>query len=318
MLSVLYWVLSALALLNEQPAPHLVKPVLDLVLLCRHEHGGFAPHPDHPPHLISTLSAVQILILLNRQDLLEEGAVADAADTRRYVWSMRMDDGGFRGSDMWESDSRFVYAALAALSLLPNGYSADLGDLEPTRRWLLKCQNLDGGFGCRPNGECESHAGHTFCSLASLSLLGGIDLGRRQMVRLVRWLGDRQCGKGGLNGRPGKAPDTCYTWWTMASLRLLSSVSYGPDTSPQSVFNLVGIQDFVKSCMVEGGGVAPHPGDDPDPFHTYFGLAGLALVTADEADGAFRSFSPVYALPSDMVPKCILASSCALITAPSA
>ena len=44
----------------------------------------------------------------------------------------------------------------------------------------------------------------------------------------------------------------------------------------------------------EDGGIADRPGDVPDVFHTFFGLAGLSLLR--KADLA--AIHPVYALPS--------------------
>lgn len=40
-----------------------------------------------------------------------------------------------------------------------------------------------------------------------------------QRERLVRWLVERQSG-GGLQGRPNKPPDTCYTFWIGATLKV--------------------------------------------------------------------------------------------------
>lgn len=56
-------------------------------------------------------------------------------------------------------------------------------DAEKLFAWLTSCQNPDGGFGCFPG--CESHAGTTFCAVASLKLaglLGRISPGRRSAL----------------------------------------------------------------------------------------------------------------------------------------
>ncbi len=35
------------------------------------------------------------------------------------------------------------------------------------------------------------------------------------------WLCERQLPSGGLNGRPEKLPDACYSWWVFASLHMI-------------------------------------------------------------------------------------------------
>jgi len=35
------------------------------------------------------------------------------------------------------------------------------------------------------------------------------------------WLAERQLPSGGLNGRPEKLPDVCYSWWVFSSLHIL-------------------------------------------------------------------------------------------------
>lgn len=39
--------------------------------------------------------------------------------------------------------------------------------------------------------------------------------------RLGWWLCERQLPSGGLNGRPEKLPDLCYSWWVLSSLAIL-------------------------------------------------------------------------------------------------
>lgn len=328
LLSAVYWVVCAHALLGETLPPTLVQRSLDFVLACRHnQSGGFSPHPAHEPHVLATLSAVQLLLLLGRRDLLfvaspescEDIASSDLAkQIVHFVFSLRLADGSWRGrrAEAAEGDCRFVYAAMCTLALL-NAAEKPAGDLPcrasltQTSEWLLRCQNLDGGFGCRPDGECESHAGHAFCCLASLTLAGSMSaLNERSCKRLLRWLCDRQCPEGGLNGRPGKAPDACYTWWTLSSAQLMLAGTSTGKSSPapivlQDLFQMQPIRDFVAQCSSSSGGVAAHPGDDPDPFHTLFGLAGLSLaISVDRGPELpwLGRISPLVALPEALVP----------------
>ncbi len=125
-------------------------------------------------------------------------------------------DGSFNGDKWGEVDSRFSFCAVAALSLLgviPSGIN-DISqpvegvDLRMAVDFLVSCQNRDGGFGTRPGSE--SHAGQAYCVVGALSLLG--QLRRLDIGKAAWWLAERQLPSGGLNGRPGKQPDVCYSW----------------------------------------------------------------------------------------------------------
>mmetsp|Transcript_25416 Transcript_25416/g.20923 ORF Transcript_25416/g.20923 Transcript_25416/m.20923 type:complete len:81 (-) Transcript_25416:5-247(-) len=64
----------------------------------------------------------------------------------------------------------------------------------PLVSWIGKCQSVDGGFGQRPG--CESHAGHTFCAVASMKLLHKEAF---NSDRCVRWLKRRVVSPGDLH-----------------------------------------------------------------------------------------------------------------------
>lgn len=42
---------------------------------------------------------------------------------------------------------------------------------------------------------------------------------------LGRWLDHRQVDSGGLNGRPEKQCDLCYSWWSLSAMMVLSNIS---------------------------------------------------------------------------------------------
>lgn len=69
-LNGIYWGLTALHLLN-QPDALPRQEVIDFVLSCQSENGGFGAAPKHDAHLLSTVSAVQILATVNALDELE-------------------------------------------------------------------------------------------------------------------------------------------------------------------------------------------------------------------------------------------------------
>lgn len=44
--------------------------------------------------------------------------------------------------------------------------------------------------------------------------------------RLAWWLCERQLPSGGLNGRPEKLPDVCYSWWVLSTLTILNRLHW--------------------------------------------------------------------------------------------
>ena len=85
---------------------------------------------------------------------------------------------------------------------------------------MCSCQNFDGGFGAVPGAE--SHAGQIFCCVGALSIAHALDKVDEDL--LGWWLSERQCDSGGLNGRPEKQADVCYSWWILSSLCILGRV----------------------------------------------------------------------------------------------
>jgi geranylgeranyl transferase type-2 subunit beta len=70
-LNGLYWGLTALHLLGRPDAlPR--DEVLDFVVSCLHENGGFGAAPGHDAHMLYTVSGVQILATLDGFDYLEQ------------------------------------------------------------------------------------------------------------------------------------------------------------------------------------------------------------------------------------------------------
>merc|ERR1712168_969537 len=131
-------------------------------------------------------------------------------------------------------------------------------DLNKVVEFVASCMNFDGGFGTRPGSE--SHAGQIYCCVGFLSITG--DLHRVDADLLGWWLAERQLPSGGLNGRPEKLPDVCYSWWVLSALSVLGRLSW-IDSDALTRFILASQDD-------ETGGISDRPGDLPDPFHTLF------------------------------------------------
>lgn len=217
---------------------------------------------------------------------LPDGVDPDGLATS--IAALQLHGGGFAGDEFGEDDTRHCYAAVAALSLLGRMSAIDV---PAAIAYLLQCQTIDGAFGLRPGAE--PHAGHTFCCLAALAILGfDLDTLPRRRALLV-WLSERQFGgdQGGTNGRPGKRADVCYAWWVGASLAVLGDVDTAIDRGRLSAFVLA-------RQLADKGGFGAHVGDGPDLFHTMFSVASLALLGHPDV----LPVDPLVCLPVGLAP----------------
>uniref|UniRef100_A0A3Q2G0H8 Geranylgeranyl transferase type-2 subunit beta n=1 Tax=Cyprinodon variegatus TaxID=28743 RepID=A0A3Q2G0H8_CYPVA len=161
----------------------------------------------------------------------------------------------------------------------------DTINVDKAVEFVLSCMNFDGGFGCRPGSE--SHAGQIYCCTGFLSLTG--QLHQLNADLLGWWLCERQLPSGGLNGRPEKLPDVCYSWWVLASLKIIGRIHW---------IDKAKLRRFILACQdEETGGFADRPGDMVDPFHTLFGVAGLSLL----GDEQIKAVNPVLCMPEDVL-----------------
>lgn len=142
--------------------------------------------------------------------------------------------GVFYGDEWGEGDTRFLYGALNALSLLG---LMEYVDVNAAMTYVQTCANLDGGYGVAPGSE--THAGQIFTCLGALSIAKRLDL--VDVDRLGGWLSERQLENGGLNGRPEKLEDVCYGWWVLSSLAMIDRLHW-IDKKKQI--------DFILRCQV--------------------------------------------------------------------
>ncbi|KRX55371.1 Geranylgeranyl transferase type-2 subunit beta [Trichinella sp. T9] len=253
-MSGVFWCLAALDIGNSLDKVN-AKDVIEFVLSCQHSNGGFSSSVDNDPHLLHTLSAVQILTLYNCTNLMNIDGVVE------YVKKLQQEDGSFAGDEWGEIDSRFSFCAVATLSLLNR-----LNDIDVRKAvgFVLKCRNFDGGFGTRPGSE--SHAGQVYCCVGVLAMtrhLNTIDVDQ-----LAWWLAERQCKSGGLNGRPEKLPDVCYSWWVLASLKILGRHEW---------IDKKCLREFILACQEEeNGGFSDRPGDE---HYVYLYIKYIGKIT---------------------------------------
>ncbi|GKY94602.1 hypothetical protein MPSEU_000425700 [Mayamaea pseudoterrestris] len=300
-MSGVYWSLAALHILRE---PYQVdalmgftfskngrQPILDWVFDCFDTStGSFAGNCGQDGHLLYTLSALQILAL---HDKLSDPRL-DKEKVIQFIGNLQQPDGSFAGDSWGEIDTRFSYCALSALSILG---ALNRISLSQAVNFVLQCRNLDGGFGAVVGAE--SHAGQVFCCVGALAIAGSLDKLKTDDIDLLGWwLSERQVDSGGLNGRPEKQADVCYSWWILSVLSIMGQVDW---------ISRDKLASFILKCQDgEDGGVADRPDDAVDVFHTFFGVAGLSLlghlhVKQSASSAIFRRVDPVYALPIDVV-----------------
>ncbi|KAK5107462.1 hypothetical protein LTR62_001260 [Meristemomyces frigidus] len=270
----IYWGLTALHLLGRPDAlPR--QGIIDYVLKCLHDTGGFGAAPGHDAHILYTGYSVQILTMVNGFAELEEKMPNSKCKVASFAASLQQADGRFAGDEWGETDTRFLFSAFYTLSLL--GYmphqrpeETPLIDVKAATAHIKACQNFDGAFGVAPGAE--SHSGQVFTCCGALAIAGELDshLGEAGKDRLGAWLSERQLPSGGLNGRPEKLVDVCYSWWVVSSLAMIDRLHW---------IDKQKLTAFILQCQdPEEGGIADRPGDMVDVFHTVFGIAGLSLV----------------------------------------
>ena len=144
----------------------------------------------------------------------------DGADRKLDVAALQnRETGTFAGDEWGEEDTRFLYTGLNVLSLL---HLMDLVDVDLAVQYIMSCANFDGGYGVSPGAE--SHSGQIFACLAALSIAKRLDV--VNVDKLGRWLSERQVEAGGLNGRPEKLEDVCYSWWVASSLTMIGKLHW--------------------------------------------------------------------------------------------
>ncbi|XP_068262355.1 geranylgeranyl transferase type-2 subunit beta isoform X2 [Nyctibius grandis] len=274
-MSGVYWGLTAMDLMGQLHRMNK-EEILAFIKSCQHECGGISASTGHDPHLLYTLSAVQILILYDSLHVVDVNKIVE------YIQNLQNEDGSFAGDKWGEIDTRFSFCAAATLALLGRLDAIDVGKAV---EFVLSCMNLDGGFGCRPGSE--SHAGQIYCCTGFLAITD--QLHQINVDLLGWWLCERQLPSGGLNGRPEKLPDVCYSWWVLASLKMIGRLHW---------IDREKLRCFILACQdEETGGFADRPGDMVDPFHTLFGIAGLSLLGEEQ----IKAVNPVFCMPEDVL-----------------
>ena len=77
-----------------------------------------------------------------------------------------------------------------------------------------------------------------YCCVGFLSIMNRLDLINVDL--LGWWLSERQLPSGGLNGRPEKLQDVCYSWWVISSLKIIGKLDW---------INTDKLKEYILSCQ---------------------------------------------------------------------
>ncbi|KAM6965172.1 geranylgeranyl transferase type-1 subunit beta [Aplochiton taeniatus] len=223
--------------------------------------GPGVAHPYDSGHIAMTYTGLVCLVMLG-DDLSRVNKQACMAGVK----ALQLEDGSFYAApEGSENDMRFVYCAACICYMLDDWAGMDI---PKAIEYIRRSMSYDNGIG--QGAGLESHGGSTFCAIASLHLMGRLELtlSRRELDRIGRWCIMRQ--QSGFHGRPNKPVDTCYSFWVGATLELLGVFQYTDFERNRNY--ILSTQDRLV------GGFAKWPDSHPDPLHAYFGICGLSLL----------------------------------------
>jgi geranylgeranyl transferase type-1 subunit beta len=222
--------------------------------------GNPSGHEYAYGHIAMTYTALCSLTTLG-DDLsrVDKQAIIDC------LKELQRENGSFHGVAIGgECDMRFLYCA-CSISHMLNDWSAL--DIDKAVEFVKSCRGYDGGISLI-EGQ-EGHGGSTFCGAASLALMGKLDQVMDEdgwRSQLIHWCVHRQVG--GMQGRPNKAEDTCYSYWIGGTLCLLGT---------ESLLNQDALRNYVLSCQHHLGGFGKILGAYPDLLHSFYSLAWMSI-----------------------------------------
>lgn len=120
-----------------------------------------------------------------------------------------------------------------------------------------------------------------------MDIAGALD--HIEVDELCWWLAERQLPCGGLNGRPEKKEDVCYSWWVLSIMSILDRVRWISKSH---------LGKFILDCQDEStGGISDRPNNMTDVYHTFFGIAALSLLGYPDLE----AIDPTFALPVSVI-----------------
>ena len=307
----LYWAAVSKQMIDQKVSKSQEEELITWVKKCFDaKSGSFSPYIDHDTHILSTLSAIQLLIMYNDSEFLKKEVFPKV---HQYIKKLQLENGAFKG-DLFtqELDTRYSYNSLHIMYYISK-YTPEIFEQHQLMdvvnhglSYLKRCFNYDGGFGLKP--QRESHGAHVWTSFSSFAIWGKIDeyFTKQELEDLKWWLCERQNLDGGLNGRPCKLSDCCYSWWCLASLKLINYSKHFEHEKYDCLesIDLHKLKEFIIKCQDEvNGGISDRPGNVVDIFHTCFGLTGMSLIEEVLKEDEFKQIDPRFCMLSDIINK---------------
>lgn len=249
--------------------------------------------------LTNTLFALLTFITMNDKHFFEN--ILNIKSISNFVSKCQLTNGSFvstltattyKPSKVDSSDLRVCYIAISILFLTGCRCKEDFNiyiDVDSLLKYVLKCKCFSGGFGSND----EAHSGHTSCALSLLSLLDCLDmLDENFKEKTITWLLERQVSNqgcmrlqdgtnlyydisdnGGFQGRENKFADTCYSFWCLNSLQILT-------TEWKDLCDVTLVRKYLLGITQNKiiGGFSKTDEDRPDIFHTCMGIVALTLI----------------------------------------
>lgn len=215
-------------------------------------------------HLVSNYSAVMTIALIGTEEAYK---LVDRQKIYKFLLGLKVKNGSFRTTKGMEYDIRATFTALLI------AYSFNMLTPELTKgveEYVLSCRNYDGGYSPKPG--LEPHGGYVHCAVGIMNIIGKLDL--LDLDSLIKWICLKQMEfNGGFQGRVNKLVDSCYSWWIGSSGKIISD-----HLGIEPFWNTQAMTDYlIKSSQSSNGGFCDHRPSYPDPFHTFYGLAGLCV-----------------------------------------
>ncbi|KFG87991.1 geranylgeranyl transferase type I beta subunit [Metarhizium anisopliae] len=283
-LTFAFFIVSALDLLSVPFTSKERSSIRSWVLSLQHPDGGFCGSPTHvmsgqdatkgSANLATTFFALLLLGVAAGTD--DEARAAFAGVQRRKLLRFLHDirhelganceetyDGGAAELSQHEShgEAGYAYCAIAALYMLDRPASSTAPH---------KSEAVDKGV---PDRDALIHfLVHRQFNYLVEQEQDESDEGDANYVQAK--LGDlslsHHCAHVGYNGRWNKKADTCYCWWVAGTLAMVDSF-HAVNIPPSRQYLLDVTQHRI-------GGFSKHAGGPPDLYHSYLGLAALALM----------------------------------------
>jgi geranylgeranyl transferase type-1 subunit beta len=204
----------------------------------------------------------------NRKRLARVGII-------EFLKQQQASDGCFRAyqNQEGEADMRFVYCACAISYMLDDWSGIDIPKVV---EYIKRCRAYDGAIALIPNQE--GHGGSTYCAVASLVLMNQLDqvMDDKWKSDLIYWCVHRQVR--GMQGRPNKKEDTCYSFWIGGTLRLLQK---------DDLLDHGALQHYILSNQHTkiGGFCKCREAPYPDILHAFFSISWLGMAVKWDGQG---------------------------------